>query len=410
MLTLEQLTMRVFFTILYFSILFITTDVNAQQQIDDAKSISHVVYFGDTIKFARPTTVYTPADIDADKIRAFYNTVSKEDYTDITKTLLKYRTENQLDDWLFYQLIRRVAQIISPKSNNYNNYTLYKWYLLVKCGYDAKLAFVNNKLLFYVQSNDNIYDIPLFKIGGKQYVCLNIHDFDKIDFEKEKLEKVDIDNINASNVFSYKINKIPDFKEPIVATKELVFLYKNAERRYNVTLDYNTGVAFKNYPSVDFESYFNIPLSKPAYTSLIPQLKKTLAKMTKLEGISYLMYFTRNAFMFETDQINFGIEKRLSPELTLMNEFSDCDDRAALFYYLVKEVYDLPMIILVFPAHVAVAVAFEKPVGFAINYNGKKYSVCEPTPQKINLSVGQLMPELYLSSYEIGFVYTPSIK
>ena len=75
--------------------------------------------------------------------------------------------------------------------------------------------------------------------------------------------------------------------------------------------------------------------------------------------------------------------------------------------YLVKEIYDLPMITLVFPAHVAVAVAFEKPIGFAINYNGKKYSVCEPTPQKLNLSVGELMPELYKSSYEIAFEYTP---
>ena len=401
--------MKCISTILFFLLVSSSIGVRAQQQAGPQYT-NYVVYFGDTITFPKLPLVNTAADMDGNKIRSFYETISKQDYSETINTITKYRVENHLDDWLFYQLIRRVAQVISPKATNYNNYTLYKWFLLTQCGYDAKLAFVRNKLLFYVQSNDNIYDIPLFKIDDKQYVCLNSHDFDKIDFEKDELKKVDIAISKATNVFSYRINKIPDFKASVADNKEFVFLYKNTERKYNVTLDYNTGVAFTNYPSVDFESYFNIPLSKPAYTSLIPQLKKTLKKMTKLEGIDYLMNFTRNAFMFETDQENFGTEMRLSPELTLMNKYSDCDDRAALFYYLVKEVYNLPMIILVFPAHVAVAVAFEKPVGFAINYNGKKYSVCEPTPQKINLSVGQLMPELYLSSYEIGFVYTPSIK
>ncbi|MFN0082102.1 MAG: hypothetical protein ACKVOM_06250 [Ferruginibacter sp.] len=399
--------MKACYTILFFLLVLAGMNGTAQQQ-GDTKLKSYVVYFGDTIAFAKPALVSTTEDVDVNMIRTFYQTISKQDYTAVINTISKYKIENHLDDWLFYQLVRRVAQVISPKSFNYNNYTLYKWYLLVQCGYDAKLAFVQNKLLFYVQSNDNIYDIPLFKIDDKQYVCLNSHDFDKIDFEKDELKEVDIDIIKATNVFSYRINKIPDFKESGEANKELVFLYKNKKRKYNVTLDYNTGIAFNNYPTVDFESYFNIPLSKPAYASLIPQLKKALAKMTKLEGIDYLMHFTRNAFMFETDQNNFGVEKRLSPELTLMNRYSDCDDRAALFYYLVKELYDLPMIILVFPSHVAVAIAFEKPIGFAINYNGKKYSVCEPTPQKINLSIGQLMPELYNSAYEIAFVYTPS--
>ena len=59
--------------------------------------------------------------------------------------------------------------------------------------------------------------------------------------------------------------------------------------------------------------------------------------MSQQKGVDYLMNFTRNAFLFETDQKNFGVEKRLSPEQTLMNSYSDCDDRVALLYYLVKE-------------------------------------------------------------------------
>jgi hypothetical protein len=120
------------------------------------------------------------------------------------------------------------------------------------------------------------------------------------------------------------------------------------------------------------------------------------------------MRFTRYAFLFETDTKVFGSEKRLSPEQTLLYDQSDCEDRAALFFYLVKEVYDLPMIVLSFPAHVTVAVKLEKPVGKTILYNGEKYSVCEPTPQKEDLRIGELMPALRNTAFEIVYAYRPA--
>ena len=355
--------------------------MTARSQPNKFDHNNYVIYFGDTIPLLKTPVVNTKQNIDKDDIARFYKEMNKTDFNEVINVLLGYKSKNQLDDWMFYQLVRRTAQHLSSKYLNYNNYTLYKWFLLVKCGYDAKLAFVNNKLLFYVQSNDNIYDIPLFKLNDKQYVCLNSHDFEKIDFAQNDLKEVDLKVNNATKNFSYKINKIPDFKESISSKRDLLFLYNENENKYSISVNDQLNNVFNNYPSVDFESYFNIPLSNQTYASLIPQLKKNLAKMKQLDAIDYLMHFTRNAFLYENDQKNFGAEKRLSPELTLINKYSDCDDRAALFYYLVKEMYNLPMIILVFPTHVAVAVNLDKPVGIAINYNGKKYSVCEPTPQ-----------------------------
>ncbi len=405
---LQQQKLKTIRNILFIAIVLWSPTVKSQSQ--KTAETHRVIYFGDTIQLTPSSIIITKAEIDNAEIQRFYSEMNKTDFTPITSILLKYKSKNQLDDWLFYQLVRRTAQQFSSKYLNYNNYTLYKWFLLVKCGYDAKLAFVNNKLLFYVQSNDNIYDIPLFTLNDKQYVCLNSHDFEKIDFALNELKEVKINVKNATKNFSYKINKIPDFKESISSKKELLFLYNENENKYSISVNDQMSKVFNNYPSVDFESYFNIPLSNQTYSSLIPQLKKQLAKMKQLDAIDYLMQFTRNAFLYENDQKNFGSEKRLSPELTLMNKYSDCDDRAALFYYLVKEMYNLPMIILVFPTHIAVAVNLDNPVGFAINYNGKKYSVCEPTPQKINLQVGELMPELHKSNYEIAFAYNPSTK
>ena len=127
-------------------------------------------------------------------------------------------------------------------------------------------------------------------------------------------------------------------------------------------------------------------------------------------GVDFLMRFTRYAFLFETDTKNFGQEKRLSPEQTLLYDQSDCEDRAALFFYLVKEIYNLPMIVLSFPKHVTIAIKFDKPVGKSIIYNGDQYSVCEPTPQSTDLSMGKLMPALNKVSYQVVYAYTPDKK
>ncbi|RYE21497.1 MAG: hypothetical protein EOP51_15485, partial [Sphingobacteriales bacterium] len=125
------------------------------------------------------------------------------------------------------------------------------------------------------------------------------------------------------------------------------------------------------------------------------------------KGVDYLMRFTRYAFLYEDDGLNFGKEKRLSPEQTLLNKYSDCDDRAALFFFLVKEIYNLPMIVLAYPEHVTVAVKFDKPVGQPVIYNGEKYSICEPTPQVGDPLMGEIPKNLKNETYEVALVYEP---
>src|SRR5690606_3296342 len=119
----------------------------------------------------------------------------------------------------------------------------------------------------------------------------------------------------------------------------------------------------------------------------IPMLKEQVDGISTEKGVDYLMRFTRQAFEFEDDRVTFGREKRMSPEETLLNSSSDCDDRTALFFYLVKEIYDLPMVTLRYPTHVAIAVRLDKPVGHSIAYDGYHYTICEPTPQGKDLGL-----------------------
>ena len=374
--------------------------------------ISDIVFdfYGDTIKlqFDQSLSVSFNEKLSDQSVKAFNDKISSSAYQPVIKTLLTYKSELKLDDWLYYQLIRKTAQKVSPKAENYQRYTLYKWFLLTRSGYDALLTIAGDSILFYVQSDENIYNIPYCMKNSKQYVCLNYHDYGSaIDFVKEKFSEVVIPVPGAHTAFSYKVTHLPHFRPGNYLEKDIRFSYNQNDYYYRVKINPDIKTIFANYPVVDYESYFNIPLSTETYKSLIPLLKKSVKGLSIKNGVDYLMRFTRYAFLFETDTKVFGTEKRLSPEQTLLYDQSDCDDRAALFFYLVKEIYDLPMIVLSFPSHVTVAVKFDKPVGKPILYKGEKYSVCEPTPQKTDLGVGELMPALRHTSFEIVYAYHP---
>ncbi|RCH55619.1 hypothetical protein DJ568_06945 [Mucilaginibacter hurinus] len=372
-----------------------------------------VEFYSGNFKADADTSLFVdvPAQLSANDVRAFYSVINKADYKPVIDSLLAYKNSHQLNDWLYYQLVRKTAQQISPKAENYGRYTLYKWFLLAKSGYDARLAITpDKKVIFYVYNDEDITDIPFFMVDGKKFMCLNYHDYAKADLNQDPPLPVDVTVPGATGAFSYIVTRMPDFKAENYIEKKLQFTYGHKVYHFTVKLNPDIEKIFTNYPGVDFGSYFNIPLSKETYSSLIPVLKKNIAGMTQKKGVDYLMRFTRYAFLYEDDEENYGKEKRLSPEGTLFAKYSDCDDRAALFFYLVKEIYDLPMIALLYPTHITIGVEFDKPVGTPIVYNGKVYSVCEPTLQPEDLQIGQVSAKLKDMAYQVVYSYNPEYR
>jgi hypothetical protein len=370
-------------------------------------------FYGDSITFrsTQATDVPFNSTLSDETIDAFYNQIASSDYQPIVDALLAYKKKHVPDDWVYYQLIRRTAQNIAPKADNYYRYTLYKWFLLCKSGYNATLNIKGDKLLFYVQSDDDIYDIPYFTKDGKKFICLNYHDYGyNIDFATNDMHNMLISIPGAENSFSYNLSHLPDFRPENYVDKKLEFSYRDINYHFNVKMSDEVKKMFANYPVADYHLYFNAPLSSETYNSLIPELKKNVKGLGVKQGIDYLMHFTRYAFGYLPDQENFGREKHLSPEQTLLYGNSDCEDRAALFYYLVKEIYNRPMIVLAFPHHLTIAVKFDKPIGQPILFNGSAYSICEPTPQLEDLPLGALSPDLKTTSWEVAFSYDPSGK
>lgn len=367
-------------------------------------------FYGDTIEVPADFTqvVELNGKPSPESINAFYAKLDATHYQPIMDALAAYREKHQPDDWVFYQLIRKTAQQISPKTDNYVRYTLYKWFLLNKLGYDAILTTDGDKILMYVRSDDNIYDIPYRLKGDTKYVCLNYHDYGyNIDFKKEKFDVIDVQVPGDKISFSYKLTQMPKFDEKDYREKDIQFNYADATYHFKIKTNDEVKRLLANYPVTDYQQYFGVPMSSETYNSLIPQLKEDLKGKSVKNGVSFLMHFTRYPFEYRPDGQNFGKEKRLSPEQTLLYEGSDCEDRVALFFYLVKEIYNLPMIVLTYPDHVSIAVAFDKPVGTPIMYNGKAYSICEPTPQRRDMPVGKMSKEMSQVPFEVAYAYNP---
>ena len=148
-------------------------------------------FLGDSLQIEADSSLAVPfaEELSAASIRSFYQKIYDSKYQSLVGSLQNIREERKLDDWLFYQLVRKTAQQLAPKGDNYYRYTLFKWFLMVKSGYDASLNIFNDQLLFYIYSPDEVFDIPLYVKNDRQYVCLNIHDYAKA--STQKIRKVE---------------------------------------------------------------------------------------------------------------------------------------------------------------------------------------------------------------------------
>jgi len=366
-------------------------------------------FYGDTIELRVNESVQVPfrMPITPSSIAAFYNGMQQADFTGVTNALKSYSERQQPDDWLFYQLIRSTAENLSPKAANYERYTLYKWYLLLQTGYTAMLTITPDKMLLYIQSDEEVFEIPCRNRNGKQYVCLNYHDYSPIDFTKEIFQELNIGIPDQGKSFTYKITRLPAFRQESYTVKELQFDYYQKDYNFKVLVNNQVQKIFANYPVVDYRYYFDMPVSSITHSSLIQLLKEQVKKMNQKKGVDYLMRFTRYAFPYASDSKIYGKEKRLSPEQTLLYEYSDCEDRAAFFFYLVKEIYNLSMIVLEYPDHITVAVRFSSPVGNTVMHKGQAYSICEATPQRHDLRLGQSLHHLRKMPFEVVYEYEP---
>lgn len=300
-----------------------------------------------------------------------------------------------LNEWGYFCLLRSVSEKIFE---NVNDRVLFCFYMLRnEGGFKTRLArgkdSGNLTLLIALDNKKEVYSYTFFRFadddsgskkvkyytvygGGKASEAVYSYDFCAQDAEKRQMSLDFTRNMNMGEC---------DVTRTVKLTKDR-----------NVTLPYNKAhIAYLNdVPMTVFPIYFVNPLAIEAQRELNRNFEEMRAQYTPSQFIGMLLHFVQTAFEYKTDEEQFGYEKYFYPEEVIGYPYCDCEDRSALFAWLVQKYTNAQVIGLQYEGHIATAVCFGDDAnvsGDGFMYGGKKYYVCDPT--YINASIGMTMPQ-----------------
>jgi len=299
-----------------------------------------------------------------------------------------YKRILNLNDWNLYLFVQKISNTILQ---NTQSSKLLSWFLMNKLGYDIKIGYGTQNIYLMPGIVQLLPNVLYGRIGQRYY------------YNFEGIKKILTYPITFSNnrLLNLADNKIPYLKKDI-ETRILSFEEKG--RVYHINIPYNKNIIdiYNDYPSLQWEYYFKQPISSITKAKMFRQLKKTMQGMTEYQAVNFLLHLTQKGFKYETDGEQFGRERSLFFEESLNYPYNDCEDRSIFLGKLVKELLGLNVVALHYPGHLAIAVEFKSNVkGESINYQNRKYVVCDPT--YIGANIGQAMPK-FKGSREVKII------
>lgn len=344
---------------------------------DCADKTVSVTFYNETLTFEYASEIILPGLLISEDIslREYFEKMQKMPYQSFLKGLVAYKEKYELNDWLFYELLKTTINNIYLREDPLKNSATI-WFFLTKSGYDTRLTYLDNNIFIYVWSEEDIFETPMILDEGKTFINLScIHS-----------ERVSLTQLNllafkpgqSGKPFSFKLEKLPKLSAQI-ANREIEFMVKERTYRIVFNTDATLFEIMKNYPAFGELEYFNVPMSSAIHSTLISKLEFMIQGKTTNEALGILIGFTRTGFEYKDDKEIFGKSKPMIAEELFHYQYSDCEDRSALFYYLVKEILDLPMLIIAYPDHLSIAIASSQIKGLPFHYEGREYYVCDPT-------------------------------
>ncbi|MEA3370705.1 MAG: hypothetical protein U9Q40_05140 [Campylobacterota bacterium] len=315
-------------------------------------------------------------------ISKFFNAAAKSEYEDIVRSLSSIKESMNLNDWGLYLLVRSFSQQLYE---NQNESKLFSWFLFNKLGYDVRVGIAKREVTLMHYSQKSIYSTPSYTLSNKKFYALSHYDKGRIgrlySYEKSYPE--------ATKAFDLSLKELPKFNTS-VKSKTLRFNHNGEEFTTSYRYNQNLIDFMETYPQADYETFFNAPLDEMTYATIARDMKKRIDGMKASVAINFVLNFVQNAFVYEQDNQQFGREKVMFAQETLYFEKSDCEDRAVLFSYLVKELFGYSVIGVKYRDHMATALYIPLE-GDTVKAGRKKYVIADPT--YINANVGQSMPK-----------------
>lgn len=310
-----------------------------------------------------------------------YEALCNSDYKPLLADCAQIRKDLRLNDWGVFTLVRQVADTYCGTANES---IVMQQFLLNEMGYKARMArkATEDKMMLFVATDCSIYAHPYITLNGQNYYNLSGNN------EQCQFYMCQKDSPKAKNSVGMQLKEAPLFPGTVVSSTHQA---KGSAARVTVDVPKVLMDFYKDYPQCDYSVYFNAPVNAAMENRILSSLAPLVQGRNEADAANILINFVQTAFQYQTDGQQFGYEKPFFVEELFYYPYSDCEDRAMLFSYLVRKLLGLDVVLLDYPEHIATAVRFNGNVsGDYLMVNGRKYIVCDPT--YIGASIGMTMP------------------
>lgn len=310
-----------------------------------------------------------------------YEALCNSDYKPLLADCAQIRKDLRLNDWGVFTLVRQVAGTYCGTANES---IVMQQFLLNEMGYKARMArkATGDKMMLFVATDCAIYAHPYITLNGQNYYNLSGNN------EQCQFYMCQKDSPKAKNSVGMQLKEAPLFPGTVVSSTHQA---KGSAARVTVDVPKALMDFYKDYPQCDYSVYFNAPVNAAMENRILSSLAPLVQGRNEADAANILINFVQTAFQYQTDGQQFGYEKPFFVEELFYYPYSDCEDRAMLFSYLVRKLLGLDVVLLDYPEHIATAVRFNGNVsGDYLMVNGRKYTVCDPT--YIGASIGMTMP------------------
>ena len=335
-----------------------------------------------TIRYDKLLTLSPATTVSEDSIAGFWNAFSRSNSNHLVDQLMDYRDILGLGDWGYFQLVKAASASIFP-DNRFSSDQI-TWALMIRSGFDVRLAFNQSTTTVLFPSENIIYARQSVVIGQQRFY---------LDRPMKGMLLLACPNPFPDNrgVLDLKFYKSLNFRGKLTIQKfGITWENKKYEFAFRVNPD---EVRFLNdYPGTEPAVYFRAPASNLLKEDLLRQLYPVLSKFNKAVATSFLLKFVQQNFEYlpaiKKDE---GLPGPFPVEV-IASKSGDDKGKAVLFSWMVRNLLQLPVIGVQFPGCFSTAVGFDQLEGDGFYWKHCKYILADPTFQ--NAPIGVLMPEL----------------
>lgn len=340
----------------------------------------------DSILIPDDIAAYKMRDCSQEQISIFWDFLSYQNCDIILNQIYDVSNNLGLSGWSLYAWIDAISGDVFSGNNEKQ---VFKSFILNCIGGDVRMAVMDGVLTVLAAFEESVYRMPFCEISGKKYYLTDdlspkhtLKTYDSLlPFQHKPFSLVQSKQLRLYTADSDTMCPESRFSRYSTVFKDTITISVN-QRHIDL---------YSSFPQMDAEVYARSAVPAPVSDKLVSFVKPKVFGLSSVDAVQLLLNYLQYDFDYAIDSEQFGFEKPFFVEENYFYPFNDCEDRAILFSFLVREVLGLDVVLLDYPNHVAAAVCFgtDDVQGDYFNYRGKKYIVCDPT--YIGAPVGMTM-------------------